>query len=319
MVATYFYTYVTVQIAIVEPVLRQAVRSNLYHLGCREISFTNDLAVLRERLDSAPCDLLMLQADIGNPRTAPAMVNAIRHGELASNPFLPVVAVTHNPTAEQVKALVDAGVDDILPYPWSESYVDARLENLIHNRKPFVVTSDYIGPDRRQKTRDDANATVVKPFTVPNPLKAKALDRVSNATLEDQIRAMAQRVSTDKILRLAELCIRLAGEITALGAAGQQSSSVARNGLARLSDATRALIRRAGDSNYARACTNINTLHRTAQVMLQAIESGVEPELQLLERLALQAVHDFGVNPNLFHTPLTQDVIKKRIATAKGV
>lgn len=316
MVATYFYTYVNVQIAIVEPLLLQAVRSNLFHIGCREISYTDNLAVLRERLDSAPCDLLIIQADLGNGRTVPALINAIRHGDLASNPFIPIIAVTHTPTPDQVKALVNVGVDDILPYPWSQNYVDVRLENLIHNRKSFVVTSDYIGPDRRQQVRGDAMSTQVSPFNVPNPLRAKALERVSNETLEEQVRTAAQRVSADKVQRLAELIVRLAGEITALGRAGQHGSSIVRNGLVRLTDATKALIRRAADSSYAQACMNINTLHRTAQVMIQALEASMEPELHLLERLALQAAHDFGINPGLFHQPLTQDVIKKRIATA---
>lgn len=318
MAATYFYTYVNVQIAIVEPLLLQAVRSNLYHLGCREIGYTDTLSVLRERLKSGPCDLLLIQADLGHGKMVPALINAVRHGEVSSNPFMPIVAVTHAPTPEQVKALVDVGVDDILPYPWSQNYVDTRLENLIHNRKPFVVTSDYIGPDRRQKTREDGRSAPVKPLIVPNPLRAKALDRTPSDAIEEQIRTMAERVNIDKILRLAELIVRLSGELTSLGKAGQQTSSVVKNGLQRLADASKALIRRAGETDFASRCTHVNTLHRTSMVMIQAMEASMEPELHLLENLAMRVSHEFGIHPSVFHAPVTQGVIDKRVASAKA-
>lgn len=318
MAATYFYTYVNVQIAVVEPLLLQAVRSNLYHLGCREIGYTDNLSVLRDRLEQNPCDLLMIQADLGSGKTVPALINAVRHGELASNPFMPIIAVTHAPTPEQVKALVDVGVDDILPYPWSQNYVDTRLENLIHNRKPFVVTSDYIGPDRRQKARNDAPASPIKPLIVPNSLRAKALDRLPADTIEEQIRTMAQKVNQDKILRLAELIVRLSGELTSLGKAGQHTSSVVENGLHRLADATKALIRRATDTDFASRCTHVNTLHRTALVMVQAIGAHMEPELHLLENLAMRVSREFGIPSAVFHAPITQAVIEKRVAAAQG-
>lgn len=316
MVATYFYTYVSVQIAINDAALLQAARSNLFHLGCRDIAFTRDLDVLLGRLNESHCDLLIVQADLTDVRKVARMIAAVRHGDLGMNPFMPMIAVTNTPTADQVRALVDAGVDDVLPYPWSDSYVDARLENLIHNRKPFVVTSDYVGPDRRQKPRDGARH-MVEPFLVPNALRAKALDRMPNEQLLEQIRAMAVRVSQDKLIRLSELVVRLCGEMAAMEKAGQYSPELAKRNLAKLSDATRTIIRRATDTPYAKRCTNCNTLHRTANVMLQAVNAQMEPELHLLEGLAERFATDFGVSMALFREPLTQGVIEKRVAAVQ--
>jgi CheY-like chemotaxis protein len=315
MVATYYYTHVAVQIAINEPVLLQAARSNLFHLGCRDIAFTRDFSVLGPRLNETYCDLLIIQADLSDVRKVARLMSAVRHGDLGKNPFMPMVAVTNTATIDQVQALVDAGVDDVLPYPWSDSYVDTRLENLIHNRKPFVVTSDYVGPDRRQKPREGASHPI-ESLHVPNALRAKALDRVSNETLEEQVRSMAVRVSHDKLIRLSELVVRLCGEMAAMNEARQYSPALAGASLNKLSDATRSIIRRAEETSYARRCVNCNTLHRTANVMLQAIQAGMEPELHLLTDLAERFAKDFGVNMALFHSPLTKGVIDKRIAAA---
>jgi hypothetical protein len=259
---------------------------------------------------------LIIQADLTDVRKVARLMAAVRHGDVGMNPFMPMISVTNTPTADQVRALVDAGVDDVLPYPWSDSYVDARLENLIHNRKPFVVTSDYVGPDRRQKPRDGARH-VVDPFPVPNALRAKALDRMPDDKLLELIRATAVRVSQDKLARLSELVVRLCGEMAAMEKAGQYSPQLAMANLTKLSDATRTIIRRAIDTPYAKRCTNCNTLHRTSNVMLQAVNAQMEPELHLLEGLAERFASDFGVSMALFHEPISQGVIDKRIAAAQ--
>jgi CheY-like chemotaxis protein len=317
MAATYFYTHVSVQIAVYDPVLLQAARSNLFHLGCRDIAFTREIGVLGQRLGESYCDLLIIQADLEDVRKVARLISAVRHGDLGRNPFMPMVAVTNTATVDQVRALVDAGVDDVLPYPWSDSYVDTRLENLIHNRKPFVVTSDYVGPDRRQKPREGTRHPI-ESLPVPNSLRAKALDRVSNEKLEEQIQTMAVRVSQDKLLRLSELVVRLCGEMAAMEKARQYSPALAGASLNKLADATRSIIRRAADTPYAKRCANCNTLHRTVNVMQQAVKAEMEPELHLLEGLAERFAHDFGVSMDLFHNPLTKDVINKRIAAAQG-
>lgn len=74
------------------------------------------------------------------------------------DPFTPIIAVLSEASPGTVRRGVDSGADDLLIHPWSEGYLDQRLQNIIHNRKPFVVTSDYVGPDRRSVRRPGPQA-----------------------------------------------------------------------------------------------------------------------------------------------------------------
>jgi len=69
--------------------------------------------------------------------------------------------------------LFDCGSDDIIIMPVSIKLIYDRLDNLEKNRKPFVVTRDYIGPDRRKSKRDDDKSEGPLVITAPNPISNK--------------------------------------------------------------------------------------------------------------------------------------------------
>lgn len=317
MLTSYYYGYVTVQIAVTDPVLLQAIRGTLYHLGCREVTYTASLQELEQTLGDRSCDLVFVQADIAPIKSVCGFLRSVRQGDIGNNPFLPLVSVTRTATPDQVKALAAVGIDDLLPYPWAENYIDVRLENLIHNRKPFVITSDYIGPDRRGKPRAGDTASAALSREVPNPLKAKALERMSKETLATLVREHHTLLSTDRVARLAELVVRLCGELTALHRAGQTESHMTQVCLEKLEAATRSILRRAAGTRYEPSMTSCNTLARTSGVMLQSILARTEPELHLLGPIAERFARDFGVDLRLFSAPLTQGVLDARVAASR--
>ncbi|MBF0307677.1 MAG: hypothetical protein HQL41_18795, partial [Alphaproteobacteria bacterium] len=68
-------------------------------------------------------------------------------------------------------------------------------------RKPFVVTHDYIGPDRRKETRPGVDSAPT--VEVPNPLRAKALSTQDAASIQRMIDAAASRINECKMERYA--------------------------------------------------------------------------------------------------------------------
>lgn len=295
-VRTYFYHYVTARIGADCPHVLQALRSNLFHLGCRDIDFTSDMDELRTWVRETPPDLLVVQSDLGAPDDVCDLFRGIRHGDLTSNPFIPLIAITHVAEPELIKSLINAGTDDVLPYPWKEAYFDERLHKLIHSRKPFVVTSDYIGPDRRGKPRPGEQVADVTPIDVPNPLRAKALDRMSDEALRTLVAEGASQVQADRIRRLGELAVRLSGDLAVLNDTGRQESALAKTCLERLAATTKGIIRRAVNTPFEASCTSCRTLNRTADLMLKSIKQGIVPELHLLQPLTERFASDFGID-----------------------
>jgi DNA-binding response OmpR family regulator len=126
---------------------------------------------LLEGLDSgAKPDLIICDSEIGGHQAIDLFAR-IRRREQGNNPFVVAIMTTWNPTPEKVRAITNAGVDDLLSKPLSPKVLYDRVNTLIASRKPFIVTSEYIGPDRRAPSNRSSSAKI---FSVPNTLAARA-------------------------------------------------------------------------------------------------------------------------------------------------
>lgn len=135
----------------------------------------------------------------------------IRHNELGTNPFVCIIAVAWSPNQPLVNKVVDSGADLLVAAPISPSVILDRIDSLVHNRKPFVVTTDYVGPDRRfQKDRPSDTEQI----DVPNSLRDKALGQFDAAALKERIRATRESIDGQKIDRHAFQVAYLADMIT---------------------------------------------------------------------------------------------------------
>jgi DNA-binding response OmpR family regulator len=142
-------------------------------------------------------DLILM--DIGLPGGNVAqLVSDMRHGKLGINPYLPVILTTWEAEQSVVRRLMDAGADDLLIKPISTKGLLDRLEAVGLNRKPFVVTSDYIGPDRRRaEARRESNVPL---FEVPNPMRAKLTGEAIDArAFQQAIMLMNEQINQQRL------------------------------------------------------------------------------------------------------------------------
>ena len=75
----------------------------------------------------------------------------VRNAADSPNPFLPIIMLTGYSERSRVMEARDAGVTEFIVKPVTARSVLNRLNNVIHNPRPFVRTEDYFGPDRRRK------------------------------------------------------------------------------------------------------------------------------------------------------------------------
>ena len=149
---------------------RQSIRNILYDTGFRNLRLGRRLTELRDALVVSMPDLLISETELPDGDFC-ELVHAIRHHEIGANPFLPVIALTGDPTPDMVKKVIECGADALLAKPLSAAQVLERIGILIRERKPFVVTSDYVGPDRRKAAKRKSDFPMLE---VPNSLKVKA-------------------------------------------------------------------------------------------------------------------------------------------------
>src|SRR3546814_14054009 len=98
-----------------------------------------------------------------------AMVQAIRHNQLGSNPFVPIIFTTWEADADVVRRVVDSGADDLLIKTLSPAQLLTRINSLVSQRKPFIVTSDYYGTQRRERAARASGIPQHKGPDTPTP------------------------------------------------------------------------------------------------------------------------------------------------------
>ena len=196
------WNFKSIRLIIGEPVedIRFGLRSALTAAGFEQIEDTSRISTIRESImnngvDLLVCDMHLSDGDIDN------LIHQIRHQEVGNNPFVTIITLI--PTADEpmIKKVINSGTDDILVMPISPENLMKRVVHLIHKRKPFVVTTDYIGPNRRERHRPGTQK--IPQIEVPNPLKVMVEDKPDWNKLQTEIEATAKLLNEQKIERHA--------------------------------------------------------------------------------------------------------------------
>lgn len=194
------FDQVTVVIADPDPRARTIAKKTLIKAGFRKILTGHSLSFVRESFDIEMPELLIAETELPDGDFA-EFVNDIRHHKIGRNPFLVVSAMASNPTPELVKKVIQAGADDLLTKPFDVETLMRRVARLINERKPFIVTGDYIGPVRQAKSQKEAEA---ERFDAPNTLKARALNEGTHDEVQAMVDAAIMEVNTKALESHAE-------------------------------------------------------------------------------------------------------------------
>lgn len=181
--------------------IRSTLKIALAHAGIEGIEHTGSVSSVAEAVEQAvgPDILICDMALDGN--NACNLVHSIRHNNVGRNPFVCVIGITWTPTAAEVTRVINSGVDHLVSAPLSPEQILTRIRALVRRRAPFVVTSDYVGPDRRKQHRE---ASKIPLFDVPNSLKEKAVGTWDPARFDREIEAAIGDLNTRRVDRQAE-------------------------------------------------------------------------------------------------------------------
>jgi DNA-binding NarL/FixJ family response regulator len=171
--------YDLASVAVFDPVAmnRTGTRNVLFSLGFREIETYATVDDLKSACVERDFDVIILETSKADGPVYD-YVTRLRRGEIGRNPFAIVLVTTWLPEGQLVKKVLDCGADDLLCRPFATNVVGERIRTHAVARKGFVVTSEYIGPDRR---KDPDRAGGATPIEVANSLKLKAVDQLSGA------------------------------------------------------------------------------------------------------------------------------------------
>jgi len=203
-------------------------------------------------------------------------VYGLRHNAVGENPFLPVLALTAQPTGPLVRRIVDSGSDDLLTKPLSANQLRERITALINARKPFVVTSDYIGPTRRAESAREASTVPL--IEVPNVLREKATGTGSPTGIQQAIEDAILEINIQKLERYAGQILYLAERIVPALLENNVDETVRKN-IVRLDYVANDTRRRLVGTKYDHVSELCGALVKVAQ-SLRAVGNGRAPSVR---------------------------------------
>lgn len=260
--------------------LGAAIRSSMRREGFADVRVFASLPALTEAIDAGEPDIVLLDGEMPGG-DACAFVRDLREGRLGRNPFLATIVTAWRPTQAMARGVADSGSDDLLVKPNSPDQFLVRMSALAHRRRPFVVTSDYIGPDRRPGEDPD-----LPRFDVPNTLRAKALGEPLDAfDLERAIERTRRQVNEERLRRHAIQVGQLVGLLVPAYRGGRADAETLAGTRRLLSVAEDAALRLQG-TRYEPVAEICATLRAVAQAVLRAFPDPGRKELDLLPRLA---------------------------------
>jgi len=194
--------YKNVNVLLIDPdhAYRQGILGMLRLIGITNITQGATLEEIKEYFKTATPDLLISETDLPDGNFC-SFIYGVRHNIFGENPFASILAMTGKPSGDLVRKVIDSGADDLLTKPLSGKQIETRIITLIESRKPFVVTSDYIGPTRRNEA--ERSGSDVPLLDVPNLLRDKATGAATAAQTQAAIDSAILEINLHKLERYA--------------------------------------------------------------------------------------------------------------------
>lgn len=205
--------------------MRTMLRSTLMGLGFKDVYDYGELDRTRDAIIERAPDLVLLDLDEEKENTC-ALIREIRQTSISDNPFVAIIALSWQPNSATVNNSMEAGIDDLIVMPISIKSIFDRVDTLIQNRKEFIVTSSYVGPDRRATTDARPDALGLGAIKVPNSLRYRTIGDHAAIASAEAVNAVTARINHHRLNRYAQRIPWLIGEIQKSKEDGAENSKI---------------------------------------------------------------------------------------------
>jgi CheY-like chemotaxis protein len=142
------------------------LRSVLGIAGIHRITQTDDSRRAIELLSMEHFSAVFVGRDAGEVDGVTFPLAARRRDGML-NPMIPIFALQDRARRRDVEQARDEGVTDVMTVPISPKTIMTKLNAAFQTPRPFIVSSEFFGPDRRAKARapwsgDDRRKRIAK-------------------------------------------------------------------------------------------------------------------------------------------------------------
>lgn len=292
------HSFENVRLLIADPsqMVRAGLKAALHSFGFRTINDTNSFVKLHDLLAQDAVDMLIAASELEGNNVG-FLVQELRNQRLGTNPFPVVVVLLSSAEPDYVRQVIDSGADDLLLTPVVPDQLMTRIQKVGRTRKPFVVTHDYTGPDRRTRERAFKSGQPGSMIEVPNPLKSRAQDGMDGTRLQHQIEHAAVSLNLLKIERYAVQIDWLVNHVLASVRDGIAEGSDVPAHIARLVQVCDDMGRRVKGTASEGASNAITEVRALAKTMESAPAQIAYATVERLAELARHVTRSIGKAP----------------------
>ncbi len=151
------------------PQLRGGLRTAFQDIGFHKFDDGGSLSRVETAIESGEVDLIIWDTSCAGGDVC-QLTHDIRNHRLGNNPFLPIITMVTDATSANIVNVMESGPDDLVLKPLSTGFfLFTRIMSMVERTRSFVVTSDYIGPERRNENRQHQDLPLS--MEVPSPLR----------------------------------------------------------------------------------------------------------------------------------------------------
>gem|GEM_PF-2433883 len=192
------YGNVRTMVAIENPMVRRGAMGLLNQIGFKNIIELSNFVKIHQIVNDEEVDLIIANSDMSDFFVG-QILKEMRINLKSITTFAITVLLSQHADHDYLRKVIDCGPDDVILMPFSPQQLIDRVKNFTERRKPFIVTFNYVGPDRRKQARHDGSEEIPL-VEVPNLLQARA--RLgSSPNLKENAEKALQRLTMLRIQR----------------------------------------------------------------------------------------------------------------------
>lgn len=264
-----------IRVVLAEPNqnLRRSIKSILVKAGMKNVLDTDDISQVRRVIDNDLVELV-IGDDSSEYGDFNKLIYDMRHRDVGENPFLIAVTMLQNPSSDAIRGAMNSGTDHILAKPVEPDALINLIIELTQSRKRFVVTTDYIGPDRRTTARP--GTMTIPQIDVPNPLRQRMTGQMRETTQRRTIETAWGKINEQKVERYAfQIGWLLDRIVPEVGIDSEEYSDDFHAHVSRLIKVSRDMSKRIGKTSFAHVKEKTMTM---TYLVEESMENGFTPE-----------------------------------------
>jgi DNA-binding response OmpR family regulator len=285
--------------------MRTLMRGMLLTTGFREIRECRSIQDIITLLETDAIDLLLVDIDTDTDDIC-KIVREVREGRLGPDPYLVIMAMTWRPEQDMIARALQTGTDDLIAKPISTKVLAERTTNLVYNRRNFVVTTSYVGPDRR--TPDRHKPGDLPTIKVPNSLRFKATGDPAAVADVGALAAARETIKTHRVYRIS-------AEISDKTLALEQGVEDKKH--AKISNADlKALVDRVNEINHLVRSEELTQLAPIGHSMMHVVNSIVEVGHASKRLLAVLRLHSQAIAATVKGEKAAAEIVSNALGRA---